>query len=267
MSNKNINETAITGATAIEKHNDIFVYGDHLYWKCEYAKAKEYFQVVLNQPSISLLDAARCYNSLGAANTKLKNFEEALNNYYKQLDILKQLKIPDKKEADTAKCYMSIGMVYWLMHDYAQAIDSHKQALAALITDTPVPDLTSNIYKNLANLYTKTNEFDSALMYFEKALETDRQYLREDHLKFGQTYANIGAMYHSKQDFKQALNYFDKARETWLKSLPTCHMYIESMEKTIRTVQSKLGMCMPGRMRPMFHIAPFGSVSKKVSLK
>ncbi|CAF4146148.1 unnamed protein product [Rotaria sordida] len=245
MSNKNISETVTTVATAVEKHNDIFGHGDRLYWKCEYEKAKEHFQEVLNQPSISLLDAVRCYNSLGAANTKLKNYEEALNNYNKQLDILIQLKIQDKKEADTAKCYMSIGMVYWLMHDYARAIDSHKQAFAALSADTPIPGLTSNIYKNLANLYTNTNEFDSALMYFEKALEIDRQYLREDHLKFGQTYANIGAMYYSKQDFKQALNYFEKARETWLKSLPTSHMCIESMEKTIHTVQSKLDMCMP----------------------
>jgi len=239
MSDANINET---GTTVVEKHNDLFSQGDLLYWKCEYEKAKEHFQLVLKQPSISLLDSARCYNSLGAANAKLKNYKEALTNYHKQLAILIKLKIPNTTQDDIAKCYMSIGMVYWLKREYDAAIDYHKKALAALPTITPAPDLTSNIYKNLANLYTKTNEFDSALTYFEKALEIDRHHLREDHLKFGQTYANIGVMYDSKQDYKQALDYFVKARETWLKSLPSSHIYIESMEKTIRTVQSKLSM-------------------------
>jgi tetratricopeptide (TPR) repeat protein len=242
MATENIGETTVLVTTALGKKDDLFSQGDILYWNCEYQKAKEHFQAVLNQPSVSPLDLARCYKSLGATNAKLQNYEEALDNYHKQLDLLMKLEAPGKSESDLAKCYMSIGMIYSLKHDYNQALNYHKQALAALSIVSTAPDLASNIYKNLANLYTKKKDFDLALTHFENALEIDHHHLREDHLKFGQTYANMGAMYYSKQDYKQALIYFEKARETWLKSLPSSQMYIESMEKTIHTVQSKLGM-------------------------
>jgi tetratricopeptide (TPR) repeat protein len=242
MSDKNISDSTITVTTSVEKYNDLFSQGDLLFWKCEYEKAKEHFQILLNQPSISQLDLVRCYNSLGAVNAKLQNYGEALNNYHEQLDILLKFETSNKKESDIAKCYMSIGKVYWLKQDYALAIDSYRKALDIVSTIVVASDLRSNIYKDLANLFTKTKEFDSAIMHFDKALAIDREQLRENHPKFGQTYADMGAMYYSQRDYKQALNYFMKARETWQKSLASTHIYIESVEKTIRTVQSKLGM-------------------------
>jgi len=245
MSDENISTNATIAAAAAaasdKQRNDLFSRGDHFFWNCEYGKAKEHFQTVLLQSSISLLDSARCYSSLGAVNTKLQNYEEALNNYHKQLDILMELKIPNETEGDIAKCLMSIGTVYRLQHDYVQALDYHKQALDILSTAKPIHNLTSKVYKNIANLYATTNEFDSALMYFEKALEIYYQNRREDHLEIGQTYADMGAMFYSKQDYEQALNYFIRARETWLKSLEPTHKHIQSLEKTICIIQSKLG--------------------------
>ncbi|CAF3861383.1 unnamed protein product, partial [Rotaria sp. Silwood1] len=240
MSDEKSSTSVTTTSTSNKQQNDLFSRGDRFYWKCEYEKAKQHFQTLLLQPSMSLLDSARCYKSLGAVNTKLQNYEEALNNYHKQLGILIQLKIPNKTESDIAKCFMSMGMVCQLQHDYVQALDYHKQALDFLSSIIPIHNLTSTVYKNMANLYTKTKEFDSALTYFEKALELDGQNEKEDHLELGQTYADIGAMFYSKEDYKQALDYFMKAREIWLKSLKPKHIYIQSLEKTIGTVQSKL---------------------------
>ena len=239
---------AITTA-AISSHNNLFSEGDLLFWKSEYAKAREHFQKAVNGPSLTLLELARCYKSLGASNTKLQNYEEAISNYYSHLDVLMKLELSNRNEDDIARSYMSLGMVYYLQLDYERALAFHQQALEALPIRNSFPDLTSNIYKNLASLYTKTKEFDMALVYFEKALEIDRCHLREDHLKFGQTYADIAAMYYSKQDYQRALNYCAQARETWLKSLPPSSMYIESMEKTIREIESKWGKHSPRRTR------------------
>ncbi|CAF4387197.1 unnamed protein product [Rotaria sp. Silwood2] len=244
MSDENTSKSPTTTVTSDMQQNALFSRGDHFYWKCEYEKAKTHFQTILLQPSISLLDSARCYSSLGAANTKLQKYEEALDNYHKQLDILKQLKVPNKGEGDIAKCFMSIGMIYWLQRNYAQALEYQEKALKILSTITPIHDLTSKVYKNIANSYVKTKEFNSAFMYFEKALEIDHQNPKVDHLEFGQTYADIGAMFYLKQDYKQALNYFVKAREILLKSLEPSHTNIKSLDKTITTVQSKIGMHM-----------------------
>jgi tetratricopeptide (TPR) repeat protein len=240
MSDETIIGTGISAISTVEEYNDLFSQGDLCFWKCEYEKAKEHFQAVLNQPSISLLDSVRCYNSLGAVDAKLQNYEEALNSYNRQLDLLLQLETSEKKENDIAKCSMSIGKIYWLKQDYARAIECYKKVLASVPTITLAPDLTSNIHKDLANLYTKTRQFDLALVHFKEALDIDCHQLGDDHPKLGQTYSNMGVMYYSQQDFKNALNYFEQALTTWRKSLLSTHVYIESMEKTIRTVQSKI---------------------------
>lgn len=240
MSDENVIGTA-TSAT-MKKCDDPFSQGDLLYWKCEYDKAKEHFQSILNQSSISLKDSARCYNSLGASNAKLKNYEGAINNFRQQLVILRQLEPSEKVATDIVKCYTSIGKIYCYKQDYVAAIDHYKQALDLVSPISSASDLISNIYKDLANLYIKTQEFDLAKSYFTKALEIDHQQLGEYHAKFGQTYANMGAMYYHQQDYKQALYYFLKAHEVWEKSLTSSHIYTESMSTQIRKIERKLSM-------------------------
>ncbi|CAF3259244.1 unnamed protein product [Rotaria sp. Silwood2] len=246
MSDENIIGTSTTAAVPPKTCNDLFSQGDILFWQCEYEKAKEYFEQILNQPSITLIHSARCYNSLGAVNAELKNYDEALNNYHKHLAILEKLETPETRKSDIAKCHISIGKIYSLKEDYVGAIDWYQQALSVLSTINSSSDLISNIHHDLANLYTKTKQFDLAEKHFTTALEMDRQQLEEDHPKFGQTYANMGVMYYCQEDYKQALKYFFEAQRTWQKFLPASHVYIDSMEKTIRKVESKLGMYIQG---------------------
>lgn len=155
MHNPKISESATIRTVAARNMNDVFCEGDLLFWRCEYGKAREYFQEILNEQAISSENLARCYNSLGAANAKLQNYEKAITNYHSRLDVLMKSEISTRKEGDIAECYMSIGMIYWLQHDYTRALYCHEQALEALPTPELSPDLISNIYKNLANLYTK----------------------------------------------------------------------------------------------------------------
>jgi tetratricopeptide (TPR) repeat protein len=249
MSDENVIGTSTSTTVTVKKCDDPFSQGDLLYWKCAYEKAKEHFQSILNQSSIDLIDSARCYNSLGATNAKLKNYEEAINNYHQQLDILRKLKPSEKVTTDIVKCYTSIGKIYCLKQDYVVAIDHYKQALDLVSTITSTSDLISNIYKDLANLYTKTQEFDLATNYFTKAFEIDHQQLGQYHPKFGQTYANMGAMYYHQQDYKQALYYFLKAHDVWEKSLTSSHIYTESMRNQIRTIELKLSMYLTSILR------------------
>jgi tetratricopeptide (TPR) repeat protein len=226
--------------SAAQKQDDRFSAGDWLYWKCEYEKAREHFQGVLKQPSVSASDSARCYKSLGAVEVELKNYGEALNIYKKQLDILMKWDSPSRND-DIMTCYISIGKVYWLNCDYDQSITYHHRALDFAQCNLLSPTRISAVHKNLANIYTNTKAFDLALEHFQRALDIDYEHLQKDHLQFGQTYANMGIMYQSKQNYKEALDYFEKARDTWLRTLAPTHLYIEKIEKIIRKVRSKLG--------------------------
>ncbi|CAF3439741.1 unnamed protein product [Rotaria socialis] len=226
--------------TITQKQDDPFSVGDWLYWMCEYGKARECFQAILKQPSVSNSDMARCYKSMGAVEVELKNYDEALNIYNKYLDILAKCDSTNR-EQDIMSCYVSIGKIYWLKHDYDKAIAYHHQALKFALPFIPPTSRISAVHNNLASIYTKTKQFDLALEHFQRALEIDLQYLREDHLQFGQTYANMGTMYQSKQNYEKALEYFEKARETWLRSLSSTHPATKKIENTICNVKSKLG--------------------------
>ena len=240
--------------STIQNEDDIFSAGDWLYWKCEFEKAQKHFEAVLNRPSLTASDLARCYKSLSAVEVELKNYDKAINLYKKQLDILQTICDSTSKNEDILKCYISIGKVYWLKSDYAQAITYHRQAItyhrqaityhhqaiefAQSFKSSPIG--VSDIYKNLANIYTSTKQFDSALEYFEKALQIDDKHLPKNDLQLGQTYANMGAMYLSKQNYEEALKHFEKARETFLKRIPSTHVTIEKIDKTIQKVNFKL---------------------------
>ena len=248
MTDENISKGVTTATNSNKRQNDLFSYGDHLYWKGEYDAAKEHFKKVLRT---LLIDSARCHSSLGAVNAKLQHYEDALKSYQTQLDVLKdyheqlhvlnQLEQANETQCAIAECLMSIGTILRLQEEYTKAINYYKQALEHLDAGTPIPNLKSKVYRNIANLYGKIREFDSALEHFEKALELDQN---KDHLAVGQTCADMGAMFYSKHDYKQALDYFLKARETWGKLQEQSQLYIKSLQKTISTVQSKLGTYM-----------------------
>ncbi|CAF1046165.1 unnamed protein product [Adineta steineri] len=225
-------------APATQKQDDCFAVGDWLYVECKYEKAREHFQNILKRPCLSASDSIRCYKSLGAVEVELKKYDEALDMFNTLLTILMKCDLPTRKE-DIMTCYVSIGKVYWLKGDYVQAIEYHHEALdVGSLTLNPTG--MSTIYKNLANIYTNTKEFNLSRENFQRALEIDRQRLRKDHLQFGQTYANMGKMYQEEGNYKEALAYFEKAREIWLKTLAPTHVYIEKIEKTICKMKSKL---------------------------
>lgn len=213
-----------------ENQPNMFAAGDWLFWSCEYEKAREYFQTILNKrSSLTESDLARCYKSLGAVEVELKNYDQAIKFYNQQLDILQRMRDSHNKNEGIQSCYVAIGKVYWLKFDYHQAIDYHYRALEI--------NPSSAIYKNLANMFVTTKRFDLAWDFFQKALEIDQnQEEGSNYLKLGQTYANIGTMYQLKQDNEKAFNYFEKARETLLKKLPVTHTAIRKIEKAMRTI-------------------------------
>lgn len=217
--------------------SNIFSAGDWLFWGCKFEKAREHFQAILtNQSSLTQSDFARCYQSLGAVEVSLKNYDEAINFYNKQLNVLHGMCNSESQNEDIASCYVSIGKVYWLKSDYRQAITYHYRALER----KPSENRLSAIYKNLANMFTITKQFELTLDFFEKTLRIDEKQQSKNNLKLGQTYADIATMYQLKQDDKEALNYFQKARETLLETLPTTHRTIKKMDKTIYKVKNNI---------------------------
>ena len=239
MNDQNIPSSLTPTTIQAEGSKDIFSIGDLFYWQCQYEKATTHFQSILNERTLTALDSARCYRSLGAAHVGCKNYTEALANYHKELEILQELNYPEKVEY-ISKCYMSIGKIYFLQEDFGNAIPWYLSALGLFSNVTPTPDIVINIHQDVANLFAKAYAFDLSLIYFRRAIELARIKLDEHHPKFGETYANIGTMYYLQENYPQALHYLSKAREIWQKSLPSTHVYLESIERNISKMKLKI---------------------------
>ncbi|CAF1389471.1 unnamed protein product, partial [Rotaria sp. Silwood1] len=184
--------------------------GYSLYWKGEYDKARISFTKLINDSSTNDKDAAQCYNALGAIDTELGNYDEAIVNYQSELKLLKN---SNAGYQAIVKSYIAIGTIYWRKYEYDQALFYHQKALDLPFdtTSRQTDAQISSIYQRIANIYTDKNEYSLAREYFDKALKIDEELLRDNHPKLGKTYANMGAMYNKKHDYEQALNYFTKA--------------------------------------------------------
>lgn len=66
-------------------------------------------------------------------------------------------------------------------------------------------------YNNLGAIHAQTGEYDSAIIYFEKALEIWLPIDGEKHLRIAVIYTNLGYMYQIPGDYSQASEYSEQA--------------------------------------------------------
>jgi tetratricopeptide (TPR) repeat protein len=86
-------------------------------------------------------------------------------------------------------------------------------------------------YVSIGQVYFHKQELDTALSYQQKALAI---LLPLKHPDLSDIYRMIGSIYEGKNKF------YKKAQEIWLKSLPTNHPNILSLENDIRIFQELL---------------------------
>ena len=151
--------------------------------------------------ALALLDIGGIYNRLGA-------YPQALEYYFKSLRLYKKLG-NIKKMAITLS---DIGHVYYEQNDSA-ALHYYLQA-RHLLKGQRTTD-----YSNLAMTYTDigfyykdSGQSDSALAYFQNALENSKKIPSEYNMHaITMALSNIGSVYETKNDFAQALVYNEKA--------------------------------------------------------
>ncbi|CAF1429562.1 unnamed protein product [Adineta ricciae] len=207
-----------------------------LYNQGEYEKAIDYFQEILLESSIDDFDRRQCYRGLGAIHIALQNYDEALENFQKAIEILSE----DNEPEDNALDYSKIGEVYFFKKDLHLALLYEQKALDILL---PLNNSEiSDVYRTMANIYYEQNKFNLALEFNEKALAVDRQYLPNNHYNFGITYETMGSNYHNIKNYEKAAEYFLKARDIYLQSLPPYHSRILVLEESIHKARTKLNL-------------------------
>lgn len=158
------------------------------------------------------------YKGLAADNEK--NFDAAINNYKRAIELYPEYGMPyanlgnvykNRGDFETALAYyktalklnpkftdlyVNIGNVYYGMRDFETAFSYYRKA--SILNPN-----SSTIYTSLGNVYNERKDYDSAISYFKKAIAL--------YPGSSETYYNLGNAYYNKDEFESAINYYQKA--------------------------------------------------------
>ena len=209
--------------------------GSWLVRQGEYEKAKNYLEQIRQNPSISKYERINCYRALGNTASGQKEYDKALRNYKQMLELL--IEINEQEKIGVA--YKLIGEVYWFKKDLNFALGYEQKALDILL---PMNHRQlADVYVIIGNIYLDNGNCVSAMEYFEKSLEVDRQHkIHEDHPNFGVTYECIGVAHYKSGEYQRALDYYVKAMQVWQKSLPPTHPNFPALTEKIRITKAKM---------------------------
>jgi tetratricopeptide (TPR) repeat protein len=197
-------------------------------------KAKQYFKGLLNEESLSQFDKSNCYGGLAFVTLAMNEYDEALMNYQKALELCIEL----GNEIYIASTYCSIGNVYCLKNNLDLALSNVQRALDIFLPLNH-PQLL-DVYKVMANICTSRNQLLLAIDYSQKALEVAHHYLPPNDCKIGQIYANMGFIYDKADYYTKALECYERAYYILSKSLSPGHPHISLVERWIQDTRAKM---------------------------
>jgi tetratricopeptide (TPR) repeat protein len=152
----------------------------------------------------------------GIAFKNLGNYDSSL--FYINIGLKRAIKIRDT--IDLIKSYSSRGVVQYLRADYSGAINDFRKAVGyheAFGYEKSIENLSPLRYaktlNNLASVYIKTGQSDSALTYFIKSLEIrEKNKAPKRMLIVGKL--NVGSIYLAMEDYDNS--------EKWIKKVLEC---------------------------------------------
>lgn len=138
------------------------------------------------------------HSDIGFSYWMLADYEKALENYRKALDILNTRKKPEKLQALLATIYNNIGLVYKDIGDFKNALDYLK--IAQSIWKNKLKDTAKEaiVYNNLGLIYQEMGLYKEAKNKFQEAMTIWKEISKENDTNAGKTYSNIGYIFYRK---------------------------------------------------------------------
>jgi tetratricopeptide (TPR) repeat protein len=185
-----------------------------------------------------------CLNNLGYINLNRNQYQYAINNYTKSLDILEstnEQKLLSYNNIATAYLYMGsyenalkyyftglelsekitdqenifsftlgAGNIYNVMQKYEDALMYYQKALLISTAIASKSGISKSL-NNIGSIYEKLHKNDTALLYYSKSLKIKEEF--GDKQEISITLMNIGNMYSSgiTKNYEKALEYYRRA--------------------------------------------------------
>ncbi|MEN0004003.1 MAG: CHAT domain-containing tetratricopeptide repeat protein [Bacteroidota bacterium] len=184
----------------------------------------------LGEKSIEVSDT---YQDIGATYEYLSKIDEAIK--YKKKSLAIRLAILPKMHIKVSHAYNNLGYALYLNGEYHQAKKNYEYGLYIKqnLFEENHPELTI-CFKNIANTYSALSMPDSAIFYFNLALESSLAYHERPTLGVARLYQDLGAYYYT-------IGHYKNAQQFTQKSLDISIEYLGSMHPDVGDVLTNMG--------------------------
>lgn len=152
------------------------------------------------------------HNNLGIPYRRISEPKEAMEQYQKSLEIIREVHGEDHIEIGTA--YNNIGTIYYLMQDIGQAAEYFVRA-AGIIESNLGPN-HSRLGASLNNAgicYHSLENYERAAYYLEWAQRVKEENLGLDHIETAIGYSNLASIHIQNEDYNAAENNYLRSIE------------------------------------------------------
>jgi tetratricopeptide (TPR) repeat protein len=115
------------------------------------------------------------------------------------------------ENVDDVECLLKIGNICQLTGHWNEAVRGYERVLEKTNDD----EVVSIVYNNLGLVYADKGEWDKAIEFYEKSLET-KEKVGDVH-GMARTYNNLGLVYADKGEWDKTIEFYDKSLETFEK--------------------------------------------------
>ncbi|MCF8230690.1 MAG: sensor histidine kinase [Bacteroidales bacterium] len=145
------------------------------------------------------------HNHLGIIYDIKSNFDSSTTHYSKAIEISKQT----HDSSHLASALSNMGLTYWHIGKYHLALEYFYDAQAIFETHSPESSGMISVYNNIGMIYTELDDFENALLIFNKALEINKNL--NDTLTRAAIYSNMGDVFQKKDKVDKAFNYYNRS--------------------------------------------------------
>ena len=202
-------------------------------------KAEHVYNILLEQATDENAKAP-IYHQLGAVHDELREYEEALKFYKKDLQIIEKSR--PQNDSNLAISYNNIGNVHACMGNYPEALSAYQKTLEFRQQSSSSSDLfqLATCYNNIGNVYAQMDDERKALLSHEKAHDILQKSLPTNHPNLATSHYNIGLLYERIDNYSKAHQSYERAVEIGRRALPSNHSDLQDYQKALAEVKMKV---------------------------
>ncbi|CAF3817577.1 unnamed protein product [Rotaria magnacalcarata] len=183
--------------------------------------AKKGVTILLDADKIDNEALAVAYNTLGTALLEAEQLEEALIHCTKSLELARELVNGDENHLSLSIYYNNLGLILSQQGQIEKALEYQQKALDMFIEKMkdPLHPQVARMYNNLACSYQRLHNYELALGFFQKTVDSLKQPNTKNVRLLAETYIHIGSVYEDLVDWEKEVEYYKMVLDLQLTGL------------------------------------------------